>query len=156
MQIELTGKERSNLDHVEWYRKESTLAWRAFWKAIGAEIRDPMMVIDGDGSQFEPITRRYFYLEEAKDDRFLSLGHFGCWDGGAMRSLDPDITYVSYSVPPDGAFVDFHGWYRPRQESRIIPRGPDDPIPFLTKDGLAPMGLLVGIMRRLIARAGQP
>lgn len=150
MRIRLSDAER-NLDQVNWYLKEYTFAWRAFWKAIGAEVRDPLMIMDGDGSQFEPVSRRYFKLQEARNGQFLQLGEFGCWDGGAMRSLSPHCTYVSYSVADDGSFVDFHGWHRPREASRIIPSAPDSSTPFLTKDQLSSMGILVGIMKRLIA-----
>lgn len=154
MRVELTKAERFVVDDRYSMGESMTLAWRAFGKAIGTRLDDPIMVIDGDGSQFEPITRRYFYLEEARGDRFLSLGHYGAWDRGAIRSLSPSITYISYSVAPDWSSVDFHGWHRPREASRIIPRAPDGNTPFMGKDGLSSMAILIGVMRRRIAAVG--
>lgn len=155
MRIGLTYQERfiEPTDiHLRMLRS-LTLAWRAFGKAIGIEVQDPMMGMDGDGSQFEPTTRRYFQFEEAKGDRFLSLGHYGAWDGGAMRSLSPSCIYVSYSADPDGRFVDFHGWHRPKGESRIIAPEPGGLSPFLTKDGLSSMAVLISSMQALIEHA---
>lgn len=154
MRVELTEAERViGPDPHQQLLWAKTLAWRAFGKAIGVHVHDPMMVIDGDGSIFEPITRRDFYMEESEGDRFLSLGHYGAWDGGAMRSLFPDTTYISCSVAPDGSFVDFHGWYQPKEKSRIIPTAPDGSSPYMAKAGLSPMHRLVRIMKALIAQA---
>lgn len=152
MRIELNDWERtvsSQRDHLTGL----TLAWRAFGKAIGVQVHDPMVAMDGDGDQRELITGRWFHFEEPEGDRYLSLGHYGCWDGGAMRSLSPSCAYISYSVAPDGSFVDFHGWHRPRGEARIISKAPDGRAPFLTKDGLSSMGILIGVMRQMVAYA---
>jgi hypothetical protein len=153
--VDLTEAERLVVDTRYSMGKSLTLAWRAFGKIIGVPVDDPIMVIDGDGSQYEPITGRYFDFEEAEGDRYLSLGYCGCWDGGAMRSLSPDCTYISYSVAPDGSFVDFHGWHKPKGESRIISPAPNGRAPFLTKDGLSSMTVLIGVMKRLIVQAGR-
>lgn len=155
MRVELTEAERVIGETEYGMGKSLTLAWRAFGKALGIQVRDPMLVMDGDASQREPVTGRYFYFEKAEGDRYLSLAYQGCWDEGAMRSLSPSITYVSYSVATDGSFVDFHGWHRPREESRIIVPQPTGDGPYLTRGGLAPIGILVGVMRRLIAHAEQ-
>lgn len=152
MRIELSEAEQA-VSSKESYLTGLTLAWRAFGKAIGVQVHDPVMTMDGDGSQREPITRRYFHFEEANGDRYLSLGHFGCWDEGAMRSLSPSITYISHSVAPDRSHVIFHGWHRPREASQIIPREPGSPVPFIGKDGLSSMGILIGVMKRRIAVA---
>ena len=154
MIVDLTEAERVVAETPYGVGKSETLAWRAFGKVLGIPVRDPMMVMDGDGSIFEPITRRRFYLEEAEGDRFLSLGQFGCWDEGGMRSLSPSITYVSFGVAPDRSHVTFHGWHRPREASRIVPRDPGSPVPFMGKDGLSSIGILIGVMKRRIARAG--
>jgi hypothetical protein len=151
MIVELTEQERVVAEAP--YGLGKTLAWRAFGKILGIPVHDPKMVMDGDGSEYEPITGRSFYLEEAEGDRFLSLAYYGCWDEGAMRSLSPEITYVSYSVAPDGSFVDFHGWHRPKGESRIIVPKPAGDGPYMTQDGLSSMTVLIGIMKRLIAAA---
>lgn len=157
MRIELTEAEQADDrgDRDWWLHRDNTLAWRAFGKALDVQVDDPMPVIDA-GTWYPQIAERSFSLDEADVEagHYLSLGRWNCWTPD-IWSLDPDCTYISFSVTLDGSFVDLHGWYRPRGASRIIPRDPDDPIPYLTKDGLAPMGLLVGIMRRLIARAGQ-
>lgn len=155
MRVELTEAERVIVETEYSMGKSLTLAWRAFGKIIGISVNDPMMVIDGGSSQFEPITGRYFDFEEAEGDRYLSLGYVGCWDGGAMWSLSPSITYISFTVAPDGSFVDFHGWHRPREEARIIVPKPMGGGPYLTKDGLSSMTILIGIMKRLIAHAEQ-
>lgn len=107
MIVELTEADRfidptSDYSRLHWRK---TLAWRAFGKAIGVQVDDPRMVMDSDGSEFEPVTKRYFYFEEAEGDHFLSLGQFGCWDGGAMRSLSSKCTYISYGVDSDKCFV---------------------------------------------------
>lgn len=153
MIVDLTEAERLVVDTRYSMGKSLTLAWRAFGKIIGVPVDDPIMVIDGGSSQCEPITGRHFDFEEAEGDRYLSLGYCGCWDGGAMRSLSPEITYVSYSVAPDGSFVDFHGWYRPKGESRIIVPKPAGNGPYLTQDELSSMTVLIGIMKRLIVTA---
>lgn len=153
MIVELTEAERSTDDPFgpDGY----TLAWRAFGKLIGVQVHDPIFPIDGGSSQLEPITGRWFDFEKAEGDRYLSLAYQGCWDGGAFRSLSPEITYVSYSVASDNSFVDFHGWYRPREESRIIVPKPTEGGPYLTQDGLSSMTVLIGIMKRLIVAAGR-
>lgn len=153
MIVELPQAERAVTETRYGVGKSTTLAWRAFGKVLGIPVQDPRMVMDGDGSQYEPITKRLIYMEEARDGRFLSLGHYGCWDGGAMRSLSPCVTYVSYNVASDGSFVNFHGWYRPRKESQIIVPKPPGDGPYLTQDGLFSITVLIGVMRRLIARA---
>lgn len=155
MIVELAAAERVIENDDPWFDWGRVLAWRAFGKAIGVQVHDPIVAMDGDGSQREPITGRYFQFEEAEGDRFLSLGEFGCWDGGAMRSLSPSITYISHSVAPDRSHVIFHGWHHPKEASRIIPRDRGDPIPFLTKDGLSPMNRLIGNLKRKIAGAGR-
>ena len=153
MIVELTEAERVLVQTRYSVGEATTLAWRAFGKAIGVQVDDPMMVIDGDGSQVEPVTRRRFYLEEAEGSRFLSLGHVGCWDGGAMRSLSPHCTYVSFNVASDWSFVAFYGWHRPKGASRIISKAPDGRSPYLTLDQLSSMGILIGVMKRRIASA---
>lgn len=150
MIVELTEAERVVVRTRYSVGEAETLAWRAFGKAIGVQVQDPMMVMDGDGSIFEPITRRDFYLEEAEGNRYLSLGQFGCWDGGAMRSLYPGTIYISYNAHPDWSSVTFHGYFRPKEASRIIPRDPGSPVPFMTKDGLSSMTVLICIMKKII------
>ena len=154
MRIELSEAERA-VSSKESYLTGLTLAWRAFGKAIGVQVHDPMVAMDGDGSQRELITGRYFYFEEPEVDRYLSLGHYGCWDGGAMRSLSPRCTYISYSLASDGSFVDFHGWYIPKEPSRIITQKPVGNGPFLTKDQLFSMDSLIATMKLQIAQAEQ-
>lgn len=154
MIVELTETERFIENNDPWFNWERVLAWRAFGKALGVHVDDPIMIIDGDGSQFEPITKRYFHLKKAEDKRFLSLGEFGCWDYGAMRSLSPRCTYVSYNMKPDRSCAIFHGWYRPKERSRIILRDPDSPIPFLEKDGLLPMDRLIDRLKQKISQVG--
>lgn len=151
MIVELTEAERCTDDPFgpDGY----TLAWRAFGKVIGIQVDDPVFPIDGGSSQLEPITGRWFDFKKAEGDRFLPLGYYGCWDHGAMRSLSPEITYVSYSVASDGSFVDLHGWYRPKGESRIIVPKPAGDGPYLTQDELSSMTVLIGIMKRLIVAA---
>jgi hypothetical protein len=157
MIIELTESERfiERTKDNYWMDQGHTLAWRAFGKAIGVPVHDPMMVMDGDGSQVELITRRWFYLDEAKGNRYLSLGHFGCWDEGAMRSLSPSITYISYNAHPDWPCVEFHGWYIPKEPSCIIIPKPVGDGPFLMKDQLFSMDSLIATMRLQIAQAEQ-
>lgn len=153
MIVDLTEQER--IVAKAPYGLGKTLAWRAFGKVLGIPVHDPMMVMDGDGSQYEPITRRRFYLEEAEGDRFLSLGHYGCWDMGAMRSLSPHCTYISYNVAPDQSSVEFHGWYIPEEPSRIIITKPAGDGPFLTKDQLFSVDSLIATMKLQIAQAAQ-
>lgn len=152
MIVELTEQERFIAETPYGLGKAKTLAWRAFGKVLGIPVHDPMMVMDGDGSIFEPITRRDFYLEEAEGNRYLSLGHFGCWDEGAMRSLSPSITYISYNAHPAWPCVEFHGWYIPKEASCIIPKPVGDG-PFLTKSQLFSMDSLIATMKLQIAQA---
>lgn len=154
MRIELTEPERA-ISPKESYLTGLTLAWRAFGKAIGVQVHDAMVPMDGDSSQCEPITRRHFDFEEARKNRYLSLAYQGCWDGGAWRSLSPQCTYISYSVAANGSFVDFYGWYIPKEPSRIITPKPIGEGPFLTKDQLFSMDSLIATMKLQIAQAEQ-
>lgn len=155
MIVDLTEAERLVMDSRYSMGKSLTLAWRAFGKTIGISVDDPLVAIDGDGSQREPITRRYFDFEEANEDRYLSLAYHGCWDGGAMRSLSPNCTYISYSVCPDRCFVNFHGWYIPKEHSRILGPKPVENDLFLTKDQLFSMDSLIATMKLQIMQAEQ-
>lgn len=124
MIVELNEAESSTCNS-RWSMREKILAWRAFGKVIGMPVNDPMMVMDGDGIEREPITKRYFYLEQvyperAEKNKYLSLGYAGCWGGGAITSLWSRCTYISYTTHSDQPVVEFHGWHRPQMKSRLI------------------------------------
>lgn len=154
MRIGLTDAEQTVSS--EWsYAIGLTLAWRAFSKAIGIELDDPLIGMDGDGIQREPVTGRYFHFELANGDRYLSLGHYGCWDNGALRSLSPRCTYVSYSIAPDGSYVDFHGWHQPKRPARIITPTKDGLAPSMNRHQLTSMATLIDVMRRSVVHTGK-
>ena len=131
MKVALTDQDQGFVPSHD-YLLSKTLAWRALGRAMGVAVEDPRHVIDGGGVLTEYATGMHFDLTEAQGDRCIRIEETDLWDGSRW-SLSPRVTYVSYSVAPNRSFVEFHGWYRPKQRSRPLGKNADDPCSYLCK-----------------------
>ncbi len=139
MRVPTEAEDLAGLDPTD-YSHPDTLAWRVLCRMLGVRGLDPMMVIDG-GTQylFDPPSKVRFRLSPTGSRAYET----GCWRPDDYFWVKGTY-YVQYTVAEDFSWVEFAGWYRPREDAQVTYATQNPP--------LERMDLLLIPMRRRLAQ----